>query len=249
MSPGVNIQAVHPACAVTTQGRRNVAEHKVEAVERALTVVEAFNDGSVRLSLAELAHRTGLYRSTILRLAGSLERFGYLTRDADGHFRLGPSLWRLGTLYQNAFHLADYVRPALQQLVDEVGETAAFYVREGDRRVCLYRTHGPRLIRAHVEEGAELPLDRGASARILTAYTGGEGEFYEQIRKEGHYISLGERDPETAAIAVPVFRSSATFVGALGVTGSLSRMTTTKLDSIREVLVASAERLSRILGA
>src|SRR5438874_7384017 len=101
------------------------AEQKVEAVERALAILEAFRDGSKHLSLAELAQRTGLYRSTILRLYASLERFGYLHRGTDGRFCLGPSLLRLGVLYQNAFNLAGYVRPVLQQLVDEPGETAA----------------------------------------------------------------------------------------------------------------------------
>ena len=226
-----------------------MAEHRVEAVERALSIVDAFSDGSARLPLAELARRTGLYRSTILRLAGSLERFGYLTRDDDGNFRLGPTLWRLGTLYQGSFQLADYVRPTLGHLVDEVGETAAFYVRESDRRICLYRQHAARLIRAHVEEGAELPLDRGASARILTAYTDGDSEFYERIRDEGYYVSVGERDPETTAIAAPVFRAGGAFVGALGVTGSRPRLTQAKLDSIREVLLAAAARLSKTLGA
>ena len=38
---------------------------------------------------AEVAERAGLYPSTVLRLAASLDRFGYLHRGADGLFRLG----------------------------------------------------------------------------------------------------------------------------------------------------------------
>ncbi|RTL67516.1 MAG: IclR family transcriptional regulator, partial [Hyphomicrobiales bacterium] len=68
-----------------------VETQRVESVERALTILDAFGDGTPRLALGELAARTGLYRSTILRLAASLERFGYLNRDEDGAFRLGPS--------------------------------------------------------------------------------------------------------------------------------------------------------------
>src|SRR3954453_8522208 len=108
-------------------------EPRVEAVERALSVLDAFADGRPRLSLAEIAERTGLYPSTIRRLAASLDRFGYLHRGADGLFRLGPTPLRLGLLYRDAFDLADHVRPALARLVERTGETAAFYVREGER--------------------------------------------------------------------------------------------------------------------
>jgi DNA-binding IclR family transcriptional regulator len=223
-------------------------EQRVEAVERALGILDAFGDGRATLTLGELADRTGLYRSTILRLTASLERFGYVRRGVDGRFRLGPSLWRLGVLYQNAFNLADHVRPALRELVDETGETAAFYVREGDRRICLYRHHAPRLIRHHVEEGAELPLSGGAGARILTAYTGGDDAISRQVRAAGYYVSLGERDPETAAVSAPVFTQGGEFVGAIGVTGTIGRFKEPELSEKIQSVTAKAAQLSIDLG-
>ncbi|MGO2393107.1 MAG: helix-turn-helix domain-containing protein, partial [Halomonas sp.] len=76
-------------------------QNRVEAVERALTILEAFTDQERSLSLVTLAERTGLYKSTILRLIGSLERFGYIVREGDGTYALGPSLWRLGNLFRH----------------------------------------------------------------------------------------------------------------------------------------------------
>jgi DNA-binding IclR family transcriptional regulator len=230
------------------KGDSAASEQKVEAVERALTILDAFGDGSASLSLGELAERTNLYRSTILRLAASLERFGYLNRGVDGRFRLGPTLWRLGVQYQNAFNLADYVRPVLQELVAATGETAAFYVREGDRRICLYRQHASRLIGHHLEEGADLPLDRGASARILVAFTDGKGAIYDRVRDTGLYVSKGERDADTAAIAVPVFGRGRAFVGALGVTGPISRFDDKRIKTMGAVLSSAAQKLSKTIG-
>ena len=106
-------------------------EQRVEAVERALSILEAFGETRGRLTLAQIADETGLYKSTILRLCGSLTRFGYLNRDPDGTFRLGPSLWRLGSSYRRNFDLGEHIRPALRRLVEETGETASFFVREG----------------------------------------------------------------------------------------------------------------------
>jgi DNA-binding IclR family transcriptional regulator len=230
-------------------GQPPVKEQRVEAVERALSLLEAFADGAERLSLAELARATGLYRSTILRLAASLQRMGYLNRDREGWFRLGPTLWRLGSLYQRSFHLADYVRPVLAELSAATSETTAFYVREGDRRICLYRHHSSRLVRHMLEEGASLPLDRGAGGRILSAYTGGSGEFYENIRAAGIYVSDGERDPETASVAVPVFGIGEAFVGALAVLGSVSRLGGGRHTNVQDVLRDHAAKLSAELGS
>lgn len=228
------------------QGRDT--EQRVEAVERALSILDAFTAELPSLSLAELAERTGFYPSTILRLASSLGRFGYMHRGPDGQFRLGPTPLRLGLLYRQAFNLTDYVRPALGRLVERTGETAAFYVREGDKRICLYRQHTQRLVRHHLEEGAELPLDVGASAHVLMAFTGGSGPIYEAVRATGLYVSIGERDPETAAIAAPVFGRSHDFLGALGITGLPRRFEGDNLAVLKAVVAEEAGLLSRALN-
>ena len=112
-----------------------MAQDRVEAVERALSILEAFGETRAELTLTEIAEETGLYKSTILRLAASLGRYGYLVRDDRGLFRLGPGLWRLGSSYRRNFDLDEFIRPVLRGLVNETGETASFSVRDGDERV------------------------------------------------------------------------------------------------------------------
>lgn len=221
---------------------------RVEAVERALSLLETFEEGRTRLSLAEMAQRAGLYPSTVLRLAASLARFGYLRRDEEGMFRLGPAPLRLGQLYQSGFNLAEVVRPALARLVERTGETAAFYVRDGESRICLYRQHGPRPIRHHVEEGARLPVAVGASGRVLTAFDGGTTELDAAIRAAGAYLSRGERDPESAAVAAPVRAAGGRLAGALSVTGLLARIDTPESPALLQLVAEEAAALSRLLG-
>ncbi|MBE7200627.1 MAG: IclR family transcriptional regulator [Parafilimonas terrae] len=229
--------------------RKEVVElPRVDAVERALAILDAFSEDRVRLTLADIAHRTGLYPSTVLRLAGSLTRFGYLHRDDNGQYRLGPTPLRLGQLYRQTFDLTDYVRPALARLSEATGETAAFYVRDGDKRICLYRHHAPRMIRHHLEEGAQLPLDRGAGGRVLLAYTGSTDPDSVAIRERGLAISLGERDLETAAIATPVHGNHGAFLGALGIVGLRSRFEGERIDLLSESLRAEASSLTRLLS-
>lgn len=231
----------------TAQEADGKSRPKVEAVERALSILEAFADGTPRLSLSEIAARTNFYPSTVLRLFGSLEFFGYLHRDSDGMFRLGPSLWRLGVLYQNVFDLGRHVRPVLDQLVDKLGETAAFYIREGGRRICLYRRFASSSIGHHVEEGAALPLDRGASAHVLMAFTGASGSKYDTIRHERLHVSYGERNPDANAIAVPVFGAVDEFIGAISIIGPTNRLVGATIDKSIPVLREAAASLQRSL--
>ena len=88
-----------------------MAEAKgVEAVDRALKLLDCFEISDQSLTLAELSRRSGYYKSTILRIAESLDRGGYMLRQEDGQFRLGPTLWRLGSMYRQNFHLAEHIR-------------------------------------------------------------------------------------------------------------------------------------------
>ncbi|WP_163574511.1 helix-turn-helix domain-containing protein [Halomonas faecis] len=102
-----------------------MAQDRVEAVERALTVLDTFDSPQETFSLAELAQTTGFYKSTLLRLLGSLARFDYVQRAADGRWQLGPTPLRLARRHPPSRHLAARVQPLLDRLAATTGETAA----------------------------------------------------------------------------------------------------------------------------
>lgn len=220
----------------------------VAAVDRALSVLAAFREGDSVLTLAEMAERTGMYKSTILRLCGSLERHGYLHRLDGAGYRLGPTPMMLASLYQRSFRLGDLVVPVLHELVRRSGESASFYVREGAVRVCLHRVDSSRAVREHVREGDQLPLDRGAAGRVLLAFGGAEGEVYGRVRRRYVTATFGERDRETAAVAAPVFRSGQELAGALSVSGPVYRLSPRVAARLAVVVLAAAADLTVALG-
>lgn len=220
----------------------------VAAVDRALTILDAFTEQDSTLVLADLARRTGYYKSTILRLAASLERRGYLTRLADRGWRLGPAASRLGSVYQAAFDLGDIVEPVLQKVVAETGETAAFHVREGNIRISLYRVESPQRIRDHVRQGEHLPLDRGAGGKVLLAFSGARGAEFERIRRQMLYVSLGNRIADLGGVSAPVFGVGHRLIGALTVSVPLSRLDKKAVARFGPVVLAHAAALTRALG-
>jgi DNA-binding IclR family transcriptional regulator len=84
---------------------------------------------------------------------------------------------------------------------------------------------------------------------VLTAFTDGTGEHAARVRAERFYFSDGERDPETAAVAVPVFGMNGAFVGALAAVGARNRMAGGRHLEIRDLLLAHAEKLGAELGS
>lgn len=220
-------------------------QNRVEAVERALSLLDLFRNGEQNLSLAALSQRSGLYKSTILRLLGSLERFGYILRGPDGTYRLGPAVWQLGLACRSSYDLESTIRPHLEALAAETGETAAFFIRSGGQRLCLYRINSRKPIRHHLDEGALLPLEQGASGRTIMAFSGAEGEPYDSIRARGYHISFGERDPDVMAIGVPIFGASAELLGVLSVTALRRRFEGEPAEAALTLLQKHAAELNR----
>ncbi len=213
-------------------------EQGVAAVERALAILGAFREGDAALTLAELAARTGCYKSTILRLLASLERRRCVDRLADGRWALGPMLFRWGTLYARAQPVEAHLPGILAPLAAESGETASFWVRHGDHRLCLARVRSPNPIRDDLAVGHMVALPAGAGGRVLVAA---------DPRALGTVATFGERNPETAAIAAPVFGPGGGLAGALGVSGPKARIADRREGHLALVAEAAAD-LTRRLG-
>jgi DNA-binding IclR family transcriptional regulator len=224
------------------------ADGGVSAVNRALTALLAFGDAPNGLMLAQVSEATGLNMSTLLRLFESLEMFQFIKRLPDGRYVLGPATFHLGMMYRESFQLREYAMPALSRLSAETGETAAFYVRDGNERVCLYRVFAQRAVHTNVREGDRFPLDAGAAGRVLLAFSGTRGGDYDKVAEQGHAVSIAERDPESAAIACPVFGVGRAIVGAVSLGVPRYRFNKKVLaDYLPEVQAAAAE-LTHALG-
>ena len=218
----------------------------VAAVDRALTILDALTDD--KTSLAELSKRTGLYKSTILRLAKSLEKFGYVLRSEDGGYRLGSKVLYLGSLYQRHFNTSEIVPPVLRRIVEELHEGASFYIADGDHRVVLHRVDASRSVRDQVHLGDRFAMTVGASGHVLRAFAGVRGERFDAIRRAMYAASYGERDPEIAAVACPVFGHGNRPVGALNLSGPRYRIEALGESRIVPVLFKHAQALTRTLG-
>lgn len=214
----------------------------VSAVERALDILNAFRPDEPYVSLHELSLRTGLYKSTLLRQLGTLVQYHCVTRLANGQYQLGARVLNWAHVYTTSLNLDQHVPPALDRLVAATGEGASFFTRDGDMRVCLYRSDSHRELRDHVRQGELLPLDKGAAGRVLLRYGQADGGPLPEV-----LFSIGEREAEIAALAAPVFNSEG-LKGAVALSGPATRFHDDNVVHWRPVLLETARSLSQTLG-
>lgn len=220
----------------------------VAAVNRAIDILLAFQPGESRISLALLAERTGLYKSTILRLLQTLEGRNMVTRIDEHGYRLGPSLLHLGTVYQKSFRLDDIVMPQLANLTEITGESASFFVSDGDSRLCLFRNEPPQIVRHTVNVGQSLPMGRGASGKVLTSFSAGAGSAPAAVFRQIPIESIGNNPLDISTIAGPVFGHEGRLVGAVSISGPTSRFDKASRRKASSALIQALKTLTSKLG-
>ena len=247
---------------------------QIESVDKALGILECFSDRIPELSLKQLSEKTGLYKSRILRLCGTLMAHGFLIRLEGSLYRLGPKLMMLGKIYERSNSLISISRPILRELASITGESAKLFVIQGTKRICLVREKGTYPLGYHVEEGDSFELYAGAGGKALLAYTSREfrdqvlgekvlqrltpttiversrlEEEFAAIRERGYASSNGEIFTEVAGMAAPVFDNENHVCATLAIAGPTQRFTEDRRQEMLANLLAAARRLSQLLGS
>ncbi|MBW1980000.1 MAG: IclR family transcriptional regulator [Deltaproteobacteria bacterium] len=250
------------------------SERHIAAVVKALTIMECL-ETHASLTLKEISTLTGLNKSRIIRLCGTLVSKSYLTHDsATGKYSLGGKVLSLAKAYEKHNPLISLARPLLRALACSTGETSALYVLDGWQRRCVAREEGQHPVRYASEiVGQSLALHAGASGKVLLAFGPEEirqevlrqdslerftpntitdakvlGVELQTIRTRGYAFSVGERVSEVAALAVPVFDYGKRLCAALSIAGPIQRFSANQCATSLALLKKAAQQLSGQLG-
>jgi len=222
------------------------AQKKHNAIEKCLQILSIFSIEKAQFSLKEISESLGFNLSTTYRILTTLESYGYVVRLRDKQYTIGTQALYLSAIYTHSNHL-DQIRPIVDSIRDISGETASFFIEEDSMRICLYRAHSRDEIRHNIGQGSRLKLNRGASGRIILAYgkrSRDKSGFYKDIRDKGVFLSIDENNASLFAIAVPVLSSTSKFVGALVVSGPVSRFSNIQKDTLIKLLKSQLKNIS-----
>jgi DNA-binding IclR family transcriptional regulator len=171
-----NIASVEPAVPAAKKSGG------VPALERALTVLEALAQSRKGYSVSELSRRLALPKSSVHLILRTLERRGYLQKQAaGGRYRFGLKLISLSRAALDGVELRDEARPALAALAQATGLTVHMGVLERSEIVVIERLESARPFSVVSWVGRRMDLHSTAIGKALIAYVP-DDEFEAQVR-------------------------------------------------------------------
>jgi DNA-binding IclR family transcriptional regulator len=138
----------------------------IQVIARAASVLRALEGEASGLSLAQIAERVGLARSTVQRIVESLraEQFVIAAAPSAG-VRLGPALLRLAS--SASTDIDQITRPVMTELCRVLGETVDLSVLKGAAAVFTDQIPGSHRLRAVSAIGEVFPLHCTANGKAL----------------------------------------------------------------------------------
>jgi DNA-binding IclR family transcriptional regulator len=139
-------------------------------VDRAFSVLGAFNERDPALTLTAIAGRAGLPVNTTLRIVRSLMAAGALERREDGLYVVGLRLFEIAALAPRSHGFRRVAMPALEDLHAVTEQHVLLTVREGDEAVLVERLSARGADSVDYRIGGRLPLDGTGGGLILLAF-------------------------------------------------------------------------------
>jgi len=248
--------------------------YRIQAVDRSLDILDCFDFRNRELSLTEICSRSGLNKSTALRLTSNLVARKYLHQsDSTGLYSLGMRLFDLGSVVFSSFSLRKSASDHMTRLQQETSSTVLLGVLMDHQLVYMDKRDGEGAVRISSEVGwrraphfgmlgmvlmSSLPntvVDTLLQKYPLEPYTPtsitNPVKFKErlgQIAKDGYVAEYGEAVAGVIGVAAPVRDYSRRVMAAIGVAILEAQHDRASLAMVIKAVCAAADRISVELG-
>jgi len=244
-----------------------------KSVDRALRLLDLFDDGQNAMTASEIAKLLGSTRVTIYPTLNTLEARGYLERDERGRFVLGMKLVERGGEKLAQLDMRRVAQERLRDLARSLGANAHLATLHGNEVLYLEREEGRPAVTLREIVGrrvsphctalgkailAFLPKeDRKQIAESLdyvrhTPNTIGSSEEYlrelDAVNARGYALEMEEFHLGSACIAAPIRRLDGRVAGAISVSIAVSDLKGSNPGDRAATVVNAARAISADLG-
>lgn len=246
--------------------------HKNKTVVKSMEVLNLFLTHA-KLSLNEIVQLSGLPKTSVHRMVGSLEDMGFLKKDHEGKYSLGLLFLQFGRLVSDRLDIRNIAYPFMEALRDEADEAVNLVIRDEDEAIYIEKLDTNQHVRVYTQTGRRAPLYAGACPRILLAYfPPQELEQYmeetelrpiasgtitnraelerilRESRETGCSVSHSELHDDSSAVAAPIFDANGRVVAGLSLVGPAVRFQNEHLSGLTEKVKRTARQISAELG-
>lgn len=246
----------------------------IASFAKGLRVIECFGAETPRLTISDVAARTGLDRATARRCLLTLHQLGYAEYDGK-FFTATPKILRLGMSALAALPLPQLVQPWLDQLSEQIGQSTSVSILDGTEIVYLARAVQRRVMSIGLMPGSRLPAHCTSMGRVLLAALPEEEvraildradlvprtvhsltepddiiAELEMVRARGYAIIDQEVEIGLRSIAVPLRNIRGDVVAALNTGVAANQSAATELETLfLPDLIKTQTGLKRVLGS
>lgn len=252
------------------------SRYRVDAVAKALRLLEVFTIPPHRFNLTELSARANMSKNQTFRLLCTLGEAGFVRQEPETKsYRLGVRMFQLAGALLEGDDLLLAAGEALTWARDTTGETVNLIARDGpDAAICVDRRGSPRPLQITARVGARFALHAGASPKLLLAFSDDRTiEWYfarhqslpaftaatitdpvalraelQRIRAQGYAISDEDLDAGACAVAAPIHNRRGDVIAGVSIASPASRFGPVERERNRTVALEAAARISQNLG-
>lgn len=243
-----------PSAAATDE--RDDGEY-LSTLERGLSVLRAFGRDNPQMTLSEVAAATELSPAAARRCLNTLVKLGYVAKH-HRYFLLRPEVMSFASAYLDSMSLGELVRPHLQAVRDETGDSSSLAVLSGYDILYLVHVSTNRMVRLAAGIGTRFPAYATSMGRAILAFEADDvrntylsgAEFtpftehtvssapklrkvLELVRKDGYAAIQDELDYGLVSLSVPILDERGRSMAAINCSTSTSRVSKAELIRTR----------------
>ena len=245
----------------------------IQSLDRALRIVDLFDDQTRELKITEISARVQLHKSTVHSLLKTLQKHGYIEQDQHGLYRLGVRFLEKGQLLLAGFDIREIASRPLQELSGGTGQTVHLVVRDGTEGVYIDKVEGSKAAIRYSRIGRRVPLHSSAVGKVLAAFLpdheldrllqgydytahtartiASEADFRREltvVRGEGVAYDREENEPGVRCAAAPVFDHGGRVSAAISISTMVSTVDDRELAALADRLRETAAKISQGIG-
>lgn len=259
------------------RSRKGGEGETVQAVTRALVLLEILAREDRAITLSELAKKAQLKPATTHRLLTTMMNRGFIEQDpVSSRYRLGIKTFEIGNAALNVNDLRTISRPFLKSLAQQTNETTNLAILDGAEVVYIDQLESTNIVivKMFARVGSRGPAYCTGTGKVLLADLPEEElkkrlaqvEFIKftehtitdidelikalsQIRKQGYALDFSERDEGVICIAAPIRNFEKRVQAAISVSAPAHRMDRGRIETeILPLLLKAAQQISERLG-
>jgi IclR family pca regulon transcriptional regulator len=238
----------------------------LSTLERGLSVLRAFGRDNPQMTLSQVAEKTDLSPAAARRCLNTLVKLGYVAKH-QRHFLLRPEVMSFASAYLDSMSLGELVRPHLQAVRDETGDSSSLAVLSGYDILYLVHVSTNRMVRLAAGIGTRFPAYGTSLGRAMLAFEGEDVRAHylntctmtaftehtvtsrpalkrilDEARAKGYAAVQDELDYGLVSLAVPILDESGRSMAAINCSTSTSRAGREELIRTRLPVLRTAAR-------